>query len=148
MKVILNEDVKKLGKKGDVVEVAEGYGRNYLIPRGLAVQATESNIAILKDRKKALKNKYEAELREAKAKADKINGKKVIMKAKAGDKDRLFGSVTSKDIAEAIKKQYKLNIDKRKIELDKPIRDLGSYKVGVKIHTEVSAVVNIEVVKE
>jgi large subunit ribosomal protein L9 len=145
MKVVLQEDVKKLGKKGDIVDVSDGYARNYLIPRGLAVEGSKGNIQVAKE-KNLLKQKRDArEEEQARELADRLRNVVVKIPVKAGDKGRLFGSITSKDIAEALRKQ-RIDIDRRKIELTGAIKSLGKYEVGVKLHSGVSAVVNVSVV--
>lgn len=148
MDVILQKDVKNLGSKGDVVKVAEGYGRNYLIPRGLAIEATDKNMAELKMKKKQQKKREERELQEAQNIAKKIDDKRLVLKVKAGEKGRLFGSITTKDIAEKIQSDYGVELDKRKIELAQPIRTLGNYRVEIKIHPGVSATLNVVVEKQ
>ncbi|NPV42585.1 MAG: 50S ribosomal protein L9 [Firmicutes bacterium] len=148
MDVILQKDVKNLGSKGDVVKVAEGYGRNYLIPRGLAIEATDKNMAELKMKKKQQKKREERELQEAQNIARKIDEKRLVLKVKAGEKGRLFGSITTKDIAEKIQRDYGVELDKRKIELAQPIRTLGNYRVEIKIHPGVIATLNVVVEKQ
>lgn len=148
MKVILLKDVKKLGQKGDVVNVAEGYGRNYLLPRNLAVEATEGNVKQIDLERKARKEKKNRELQEAETIAARINGQKLKMTAKVGDAGKLFGSITNQEIANRLKKQYKVDIDKRKIELEEPIRCLGKYPIAVRIHSKVKAEVMVQVVEE
>ena len=147
MKVILLEDVKKLGKKGDLVEVAEGYGRNYLLPRKLAEEATQGSIKQLKQEKAALKKKKLREVEEAKQLAEKIKELNVNLKVKCGAQGKLFGSVTSKDIAEALKKAHNIEIDRRKIEISEPIRSLGNYEVNVKLAPEVETRLLVKIVE-
>ena len=144
MKVVLKEDVKKLGSKGDVVEAADGYARNYLMPRGLAVEATPQKIKELKE-KEAKKNRLESEKREdAEKLKSKLESEKFVLKVKAGDSGRLFGSVNTKDIAEAAsEKGY--DIDKRKIELDDSIKSLGMHTVPVKIYDDITANLKVNV---
>lgn len=144
MKVVLTEDVKKLGSKGDVVDAADGYARNYLMPRGLAVEATQQNIKELKE-KEAKKNRLESEKREdANQLKSKLESEKFVVKVKAGDNGRLFGSVNTKDIAEAAsEKGY--DIDKRKIDLDDSIKSLGMHTVEVKIYDDITASLKINV---
>jgi large subunit ribosomal protein L9 len=144
MKVVLTEDVKKLGSKGDVVEAADGYARNYLMPRGLAVEATQQKIKEMKE-KEAKKNRLENEKRkDAKKLKSKLESEKFEIKVKAGEKGRLFGSVNTKDIAEAASdKGY--NIDKRKIELDDSIKSLGMHTIDVKIYDDITASLKVNV---
>jgi large subunit ribosomal protein L9 len=147
MEVILREDIEKLGTRGQVVKVAPGYARNFLLPKRLAVAASGSN-------KKIVEQERQAHLRkEAKLKVDAedlskmLTGVSVTIAQKAGENDQLFGSVTSKDVAEALAaKNY--TIDRRKIVLDDPIRQLGEFKVQVKLHHEVSAEITVVVAKE
>ncbi len=148
MKVILLKDIKGTGKKGDVMNVSDGYARNYLIPRSLAKEATEGNINTLKAQKASEKKKNERELKEAKELGDKISNITLKFISKAGDGGKLFGSITSKDIAAKLKKDYKINIDKRKIVLDSPIKELGSRYVEVKLYPEVVGKVKIEVISQ
>ena len=147
MEVILREDVEKLGTRGQVVKVASGYARNFLLPRRMAVAATESN-------KKIVEQERHAHLRrEAKEKADAVElGKmfanvSVTIAQKAGENDQLFGSVTVKDIADALEQQN-FTIDRRKIVLDEPIKQLGEFKVAIRLHKDVSIEVPVHVVKE
>ena len=133
MKVILLEDVKKLGKKGDLIEVADGYARNYLLPRNLAREATEGGIKQLKQEKAALENKKRKERQQAQALAAKLSEMTVTLKVKSGEQGKLFGSVTSKDISEALKEQHDIEVDRRKIELQEPIKSLGNYEVDIKL---------------
>ena len=144
MKVVLTEDVKKLGSKGDVVEAADGYARNYLMPRGLAVEATKQKIKELKE-KEAKKNRLESEKREdAQKLKSKLESEKFVIKVKAGDNGRLFGSVNTKDIAEAAAdKGY--DIDKRKLELDDSIKSLGMHTVGIKLYDDITANLKINI---
>lgn len=137
MKVILSKDVKGLGKKGETANASDGYARNFLFPKGLAVEATEGNMKTLNEKKTSQKLKEKQELEEAKALAKKLENSPIEITAKAGDGGRLFGSVTSKDLAEQLKKQYKIKVDKRKIVLQEPIRELGSRYVEIKIQAGV-----------
>ncbi|HHY71082.1 MAG TPA: 50S ribosomal protein L9 [Thermoanaerobacterales bacterium] len=147
MKIILLEDVKKLGKKGDLVSVADGYARNYLLPRNLAEEATAGGIKQLKQEKAALENKKKKEKELAQEIAEKLSKAKVTLKVKSGDQGKLFGSVTSKDISEALKKQYKVEVDRRKIELSEPIKTLGSYEVDIKLVPEVEAKLTLKIIE-
>lgn len=144
MKVILTEDVKKLGSKGDVVDVADGYARNYLFPRGMAAEATKGKMKEIKEQE-AKKERLESEKREeAKKLKSKIESEKFVLKVKAGEQGRLFGSVNTKDIAEAAaEKGY--DIDKRKIELNDSIKNLGVHNVGVKLYDDITAELKIDV---
>jgi len=148
MKVILLEDVKGLGKKGDVVNAKDGYSRNFLFPKGLAKEATDGSIKVLEEQKTAKKIKKNGELDRAKELAKKISDLTVELKGKSGENGKLFGSITTKDIAEALNKQHKIKIDKRKIELDGNIKTLGVTFVEAKIYPEVIAKFKVHVVEE
>lgn len=145
MKVILKEDVKTLGKKGKVCEVSDGYARNFLIPRGLAVEATQGNVQDLAHKQKLAEQRREKEKQDALHLAAKIEAMDVTLKVKVGDKGRLFGSVTNKEIAEVLEKQYKLKLDKRKIELKEPIKAIGEHMITIKLHPEVNGNLQIRV---
>jgi large subunit ribosomal protein L9 len=144
MKVILQKDVKNLGKKGEAVEVSEGYARNYLVPRGLVVMATDANLRTLKQEQDAKQNRKDREKKEAEQLAEKISNMKVKVTAKAGEAGKIFGSVTSADIAAALEKQG-VKVDKRKIDLKDPIKVLGEYKVDVRVYQEMSATLTVKV---
>jgi large subunit ribosomal protein L9 len=147
MEVILRDDVNNLGTRGQVVKVASGYARNFLIPKKLAVAATESNKKIVEQERQAHLRK-EAKLQgEAQDLAKLVNGVSVTIHQKAGENDQLFGSVTSKDVADALTAKG-FNIDRRKIQLDEPIKSLGEFKVPVRLHREVTAEVTVVVAKE
>ncbi|HEV2445198.1 MAG TPA: 50S ribosomal protein L9 [Candidatus Sulfopaludibacter sp.] len=147
MDVILREDIDKLGARGQVVQVANGYARNFLLPKRLAVAATEANKKIVEQERQAHLRK-EAKLQsEAQDLAKLMTGVSVTIAQKAGENDQLFGSVTSKDVADALAaKGY--NVDRRKVQLDDPIKQLGEYKVGVKLHKDVTAEIAVLVTKE
>lgn len=145
MKVILKKDVKSLGKKGQVCEVSDGYARNFLFPRELAVEATTGNLNDLASKKANEQRKKEKEKQEAQELAAKLNSITLEVITKTGEGGRLFGSVTNKEIAEALKAKYKIGIDKRKIELKEPIKALGTFNVQVKLHPEVSAQFQVQV---
>lgn len=147
MEVILREDVDKLGRRGDVVKVAEGYGRNFLLPRGLAMPVTDANRAMIAKEKKAAEQRLAREKAEWQAVAEKIDGIRFIAPRKVGENDVLYGSVTSGDIAEFLKGKG-VEIDKRKIQLEEPIKKLGEQLVSVKLHPEVSATLKVLVTKE
>ncbi|RKD68103.1 MULTISPECIES: 50S ribosomal protein L9 [Sinobaca] len=147
MKVILNEDVKGKGKKGEVANVSEGYARNYLFPNKLAVEANTGNMKNLQAKQQSDDKKSEQELEEAKAFKEKIESKKIDIKAKSGEGGKLFGAVSSKQIVQRLK-EMDLKVDKKKIELDEPIRTLGVTKVPVKVHPKVTATMNVHVVEE
>lgn len=148
MKVILKEDVKSLGKKEDLVDVNDGYARNYLIPKGLAVEASSANLNIMKTKKDAEKSKKDRELAQAKELAEKLNKTTVVVKAKAGDNGKLFGSITNKDISDSLKKDHKIDVDKKKISMDDAIKSLGKYTVEVKLYPGVSAKLAVSIEQE
>lgn len=146
MKVILTQDVKKVGKKGDLLEVKDGYARNALFPKGLAVEANAVNLNQRKLEQRADDKRKQQELEEAQAIADKINDKEIKIAVKSGEGGRVFGSVTSKEIAEMIQKEFGVKIDKKKIQLKDAIKTLGGQKVAIKLHAKVSASVMVLVV--
>ncbi|MGS2777241.1 50S ribosomal protein L9 [Robertmurraya sp. GLU-23] len=145
MKVIFLKDVKGKGKKGEVKNVADGYAQNFLIKQGLAVEANSTNVSTLEGQKKKQEKLAAEELAEAKKLKETIEKITVELSAKAGEGGRLFGSITSKQIAEELQKKHSIKIDKRKIELEDAIRALGYTKVPVKLHTEVQATLNVHV---
>jgi len=146
MKVILKEDVKNLGIMGSIVDVANGYGRNYLIPRNLAVEANPNNLKQIKHEKNIIDIKSQKIIRSAEDLAKQISAITLSIEEQSGEEDKLFGSVTTKDIAEALAKQG-VEIDKRKINLEEPIKRLGTYTVQIKVHHDISANVTVEVKK-
>jgi len=148
MKVILKQDVKGLGKKEDMVDVSDGYARNFLLPRGLAVEATQTNLNIMKTKKEAEKTKKDREIAAAKVLAEKLKQTTVIIKAKAGDNGKLFGSITSKDISEKLKSAYNIDVDKKKINLQEPIRSLGVSEVEVRVYPEISTKLTVKIEQE
>lgn len=145
MKVILLKDVKGSGKKGDVVNVSDGYANNYLIKQGLAQPATAQNISLLEAQRSSEAYKKATALKDAKELAAKLSETKVELKAKIGAKGKLFGSLSSQAIAEALEKAG-VTVDKKKIVLDSPIKQIGEYKITVKLHPEVSAKITLSVV--
>ena len=147
MEVILREDIDNLGSRGQVVKVAPGYARNFLLPKRLAVAATESNKKIVEQERQAYLRKEAKQKGEMEDLAKMLNGVTVSISQKAGENDQLFGSVTSKDVADALAaKGY--TVDRRKIQLDEPIKQLGEFKIPVKLHKEVTAEVTLQVTKE
>ena len=138
MKVILLEDVKSLGKKGQIVNVSDGYARNMILPKKLGVEATSKNINDLKLRKANEEKVAQENLDAAKAFAEELSTKEVILTLKVGEGGRTFGSVSSKEISEAAKKQLNLDIDKKKLQLENPIRNLGVTNVPVRLHPKVT----------
>ncbi len=147
MEVILREDVDKLGRRGDVVKVAEGYGRNFLMPRGLAMPVTDSNKAMIAKERKANDAKLAKEKAEFEALAQRIGALRFVAPRKVGENEVLYGSVTSGDIAEFLKAKG-IEIDKRKVALDEPIKRLGDHEVKIKLHPDVVATLKLLVSKE
>ncbi|WP_025027546.1 50S ribosomal protein L9 [Caldalkalibacillus mannanilyticus] len=147
MKVIFQKDVKGVGKKGEVKEVAEGYFRNFLAPKKLAVEASESNLTSHKMKEKSKEKKHQEEVEQARELAAKLEKETVQIKAKAGEGGRLFGAVTNKQVAEALARK-KYSIDKRKIVMNEPIRTIGVTNVPVKLHPEVTATLKVQVIEE
>lgn len=147
MKVILKSDVKDLGRIGEVVNVKDGFARNFLVPQGLAAEASTKNVKAFEHEKKKIQEMARKVKAGAAGLAEQIAAAKITIKAKSGEEDKLFGSVTSMDIAEALKAEG-IEIDKKKIHLDEPIKRLGEYTVTIKLHSEVSAQLNVQVVPE
>jgi large subunit ribosomal protein L9 len=147
MEVILREDVEKLGNRGDLVNVADGYARNFLLPQKKAVVASDSNRKIIEQERDA-HNRREAKLKsEFEGVAKQLNGTVINISQKVGENDQLFGSVTAQNIADQLEKQN-FHIERRKIQLDEPIRTLGEHKISVRLHRDVTAEVTVNVVKE
>jgi large subunit ribosomal protein L9 len=147
MQVILRQDIEKVGSRGEVVKVAPGYARNFLLPKKMAVAANESNKKIVEQERQSHLRKDAKEVGEAQDLSKLLSGVTVTIMQKAGENDQLFGSVTSKDVAEALVVQN-YAIDRRKIQLDEPIRTLGEFKVAVRLHKDVTAEVTVIVSKE
>ena len=145
MKVILLSDVKSLGKKGELVNASDGYARNYLLPKKLAKEANAQALNEYKNAEDSKNFKIETQKAQANAAKEKLEGKVFEMKAKAGQGGRLFGSITAKQVAEEIKKQYNINIDKRKVVLESDIKEFGSYKAEVKLYTGIVASITVKV---
>jgi large subunit ribosomal protein L9 len=147
MKVILKEDVRNIGTMGQIVDVADGYARNFLVPKGFAVDANVKNIRALEHAKKTIQEKAKKIRNQAQDLSDKIANMTIVIKAKSGEEGKLFGSVTSMDIAEQMKNQG-IDIDKKKIVIEEPIKRLGSYSVGIKLHSDVASQVTLQVIAE
>jgi large subunit ribosomal protein L9 len=147
MKVILKEDVKNIGSMGQIVDVADGFARNYLVPKGLAAEANVKNIRSLEHEKTIIQEKARKIKNQAQVLSDKVSNMTIIIKAKAGEEGKLFGAVTTMDIAEQMKNEG-MEIDKKKIVLDEPIKRVGSYSVGIKLHPSVATQVNVQVIEE
>ncbi len=148
MKVLLLQDVKGLGKVGDIKEVSDGYGRNFLIPNKLAVMATPSELKKAAGLKVAAKQKEDRMAKEAQALADRISKTEVVLKARVGEQHRLYGSITSGDIAEALEKEIGQPIDKRKVELGEPIKQVGTFKVPIHLAPGLEPQVTVRVEPE
>ncbi len=148
MKIILLESVDTLGEPGEVVDVADGYARNYLIPRGLAQRATKAHMAQLEEELKRRRRAADEALDEAQKASERLEGLAISLSARAGASGKLFGSVTSTDIAEAIEEETGLAVDRRKIQLSEPIRELGEREVVLDLHAEVKVPITVEVVAE
>ncbi|WP_252234566.1 50S ribosomal protein L9 [Clostridium sp. ZS1] len=147
MKVILLQDVKKIGKKGEVIEASDGYARNFLFPRKLAQEATDSNMHILNNKKENERKKKLAEIEAAQKLAGELKGKEITIKTKIGESGKLFGAITSKDIASLIKTQYNVEIDKKKIVMD-TIKLVGNYDIEVKLYPEVSTKMKVNILPQ
>jgi large subunit ribosomal protein L9 len=147
MEVILKEDVPKLGHRGDLVKVAEGYGRNFLLPRKLAIEATAANKAVIEQMKQAAVRRSAVEKADSEALSKQLETVTLSFQRKAGEKDHLFGSVTSSDIAEALAHKG-FDIDRRKIQLSDPLKSLGEFDVPIRLHREVTSRVKVVIEKE
>ncbi len=147
MEVLLKSDVKGLGKKGEKVSVSEGYARNFLFPRGLAAEMNAQLMSELKNKESSEKFKADEELKAAKAFAEKITGKTVVLKAKGGANGKLFGSITAKEIAVKVAAEFGIKVDKRKITVD-DIKSFGTYNTQVRLHPQVTADFKVQVVEE
>jgi large subunit ribosomal protein L9 len=145
MKVILKQDVKALGKKESMHEVSDGYARNFLLPRGLAVEASASNLNVMKTKTDAEKSKKDRELAGARALAEKLKALTVVIKTKAGENGKLFGSITSKDISDQLKKDFNIDVDKKKIHLVDAMKSVGTTEVEAKIYPEVSVKFTVKI---
>lgn len=145
MKVILKQDVKTIGKKDEIHEVSDGYARNFLFPRGLAAPADAAAVNMARTKSEAKEHHAAEALAAAQALADKVKDKTVTLKAKGGASGRLFGKITAKDVAEALSKTVGTELDKRKVELERDIKDFGTYSATVKLHPGVSAAFKVKV---
>jgi large subunit ribosomal protein L9 len=148
MKVILKQEVKGLGKKESMVEVNDGYARNFLLPRNLAVEASASNLNVMKTKKAAEQSKKDREIAHAKELAAKIKEITVVIKTKTGENGKLFGSITSKDVVDKLKSDFKLDIDKKKIVMHEAIKSIGTTELEVKLYPEVSSKLKVRVEQE
>ncbi len=148
MKVILKQDVHNLGKAGELVNVNDGYAKNFLLPKGMAMEASATAVNEMKMRQNAEKSKKENELANAKKLQDKMSGLSITFVSKSGENGKLFGSITSKDISEKLKKEHKITVDKRKINLPEAIKTLGTHEIEIKLHSGVSTTLKIVVTGE
>ena len=145
MKVILIEDVKALGKKGEMVNVSDGYARNMLLPKGYAVEATAKNMNLLEGQRASAQHKIDLEIAAAKEAAAKVKGKKIKISAKAGSNGKLFGSVTAGNVADALNEQFGVKVDKKKIALSTDIKNFGSYTAVIKFYNSITETIDIDV---
>lgn len=145
MKVILQQEVKKVGKKGDIIEVSEGYARNYLLPQKLAVPATSTNVNNAQQKKASEERKVQQQRDEATVLAAQMSKVEVTLKVKTGEGGKLYGSITGKDIAEALTAQHGIEIDKRKIELKDSVKALGTYPAVIRLHPEIQSTIQVHI---
>lgn len=148
MKVIFIEDVKGSGKKGEIKNVSDGYARNFLINKGLAIEATNKNLSDLAGKQSSQQHKIDVEKENAHTAAEKINGKKITINAKAGSSGKLFGAVTTGQIADRIESEFSLKIDKKKITLRSEIKNFGTYEADIKLYAGISAKITVDVAEE
>ena len=148
MKVVLRDDVENIGRKGDLIEVTDGFARNFLVPRGLAMKATKG---VVQQAEAMRRNREARDARDregAQALADQLTGKRIELRARAGEGGRLFGSVTSADVADAVRAQTGVELDRRKTQLAEPLKELGAVEVPVKLHADVEVILTVDVVPE
>lgn len=148
MKVILKQDVSKIGKKGELLEVSDGYGRNFLVARGLAVEATAGKVRELEEQQKTQKLKDDKKIKMAEDAKKKLGGKVVKIKVNAGESGKLFGSITSAQIAEAVSSQYGTAVDKKDVKLDEAVKQAGDYPFKIKLYTGIDAELTLKVETE
>ncbi|MCI6869487.1 MAG: 50S ribosomal protein L9 [Selenomonadales bacterium] len=148
MKVILQQDIKSVGKKGDIVEVSEGYGRNFLLPKKFAIEATAVNLNVAKAKAGSAARKKAQDTDEAKLMASQLSKIEVTIPVKIGENGRLFGSVGGKDVAEVLKKKHNIDIDKRKITLKTEVTGVGTYEAVIKVHPEITSTIKINIAAE
>ncbi len=148
MKVILLEDVKNVGKKGQIINAKDGYARNFLFPKNLAIEATDINLKNLENAKKKKEEKEKEILEEAKVLEEQLMQKTVVIKTKTGENGKLFGSITTKEISELLEKEHGISIDKKKYDLEEPIKSVGEYFVKVKLHPTVNAKLKVIVTEK
>lgn len=148
MKVILLEDIKGVGKKDEIINASDGYARNYLFPKKLAIEASQDNLNKLKAKNESKQKKKQEEFEEAKKVAEKIKAITLVIKAKAGENGKIFGGITSKEIAESLKTEYKIDVDKKKINIKEPMKVLGNYMVEVRLYEKIAENLAVSVVSE
>lgn len=148
MKVVLLQDVKDLGKKDSIVNVSDGYARNFLFPKKLAIEASDAKMKEITDKKSSEKNRKQKELQQARELAEKLNKVTVTIKTKSGESGKLFGSITSKDIAQEIETQANIKVDKKRIVLSDALKSTGEYQIEIKVYPEVLAKVTVKIISE
>jgi large subunit ribosomal protein L9 len=148
MKVILLEDVKNVGQKGQIINAKDGYARNFLFPRKLAIEATEVNLKNLENQKKKKEEQEKKILEEAKVLEEELLKKTIVIKTKTGENGKLFGSITTKEISDILEKEHKILIDKKKFDLEEPIKSVGEYYVKIKLHPTVTAKLKVIVTEK
>ena len=148
MKVVLRDDVENIGRKGDLIEVTDGFARNFLVPRGLAMKATTGVVQQAEAMRRNREARDARDREAAQALADQLTGKRIELRARAGEGGRLFGSVTSADVADAVRAQTGVELDRRKTQLAEPLKELGAVEVPVKLHADVEVILTVDVVPE
>ena len=145
MKILLREDVKKLGKKGEIVDVSDGYAKNFILPKKLGIEATKAVLNEWQVKKGSEENRRRKEEEQARAQAAELNGREVVIRTKTGEGGRLFGSITAKDVAEALEEQLNMKVDKKKIQMPASIKGIGDFTIVVKLHPKASAEMRLKV---
>ena len=148
MKVVLRDDVENIGRKGDLIEVTDGFARNFLVPRGLAMKATKGVVQQAEAMRRNREARDARDREAAQALADQLTGKRIELRARAGEGGRLFGSVTSAEVADAVRAQTGVELDRRKTQLAEPLKELGAVEVPVKLHADVEVILTVDVVPE
>jgi large subunit ribosomal protein L9 len=148
VKIVLRDDVENIGRKGDLIEVTDGYARNFLVPRGLAMKATKGVVQQAEAMRRNREARDARDREAAQALADQLTGKRIELRARAGEGGRMFGSVTSADVADAVRAQTGVEVDRRKTQLAEPIKELGAVEVPVKLHADVEVTLTVDVVSE
>jgi large subunit ribosomal protein L9 len=148
VKVVLRDDVENIGRKGDLIEVTDGFARNFLVPRGLAMKATRGVVQQAEAMRRNREARDARDREAAQALADQLTGKRIELRARAGEGGRLFGSVTSADVADAVRAQTGVELDRRKTQLSEPLKELGAVEVPVKLHADVEVTLTVDVVPE